>query len=915
MYSAEGKTLDEIIEEVHIALYKLCVKNCKRREGKPSDAIWWNSELEVKRSRVRALRRRFQRTYQEEERLFRKIKFKKEMAEFTQSIATAKTNSFRSFLKGVLKVNSFRTFYSLVKDSIRNFGHLCPIKQQDGSFSTSFKESMQIILEYHFPRDCSNILRRQVDLEYNFPLVSVFEIGKIFGEMDLSKAPGLDGLCADIIFEYFNINKKIFTALINQCINTATFPDSWKRASVALIPKEGKDLSCSSSYRPICLLSTWGKILDKILSRRLVYELEKDGKLHENQFGFRNGRSTLNALQGLKDFICNSKINDQVSIAISLDMSNAFNSVEWRDVICALQEDKVSEYLILSIQDFLNNRKIVENNLEIDYNYGKGVPQGSCLGPILWLVIADRLLRAMDKYKNCVVTMFADDILIMASASYRFTNLLEAPIGEIEMWANRFNLKINPDKSKYMVFPFHRKITHFPRLKICNRNIKNVKELKYLGLLFDERLTWMIHLGYFKDGVSALQHKIRRLSRATWGASCTVLKEIYLRAVEKFVLYGSPIWYSENVKLRNKLLQIQRISLLNICKTYKTVSTDALHILSGCPPIHLVARNERLLFDLYVKHGQITIGDSNINYEEVSHFVNIEPPWRVFSFPWEYGNPDVCPVVKIFTDGSKLNNKVGLGIVCFETNGVQKWSYSERISDAASVFIAEAMAILRALEMSKDIEEEIYIYSDSRSVLMAIDSLQDSHYIIFKIKNILKQSDNFKLFWIKAHVGKHGNEVADSLAKKATEKECIDHIVPLPRSWIRFKLKESLIENRQSNWNSSRNARFLFGIFSDVSFNRCLGDFYLNQILTTHGAFPIHQGRFFGKQSLCRCGLDEGTVSHCVYGCPRFHSIRERFFPRNFSVLGFIDLIFDRKACVGLKEIVAVLLRDCLDDC
>ncbi|GBN70716.1 hypothetical protein AVEN_30268-1 [Araneus ventricosus] len=225
------------------------------------------------------------------------------------------------------------------------------------------------------------------------------------------------------------------------------------------------------------------------------------------------------------------------------------------------------------------------------------------------------------------------------------------------------------------------------------------------------------------------------------------------------------------------------------------------------------------------------------------------------------------------------------------------------------------MAILRALEMSKDIEEEIYIYSDSRSVLMAIDSLQDSHYIIFKIKNILKQSDNFKLFWIKAHVGKHGNEVADSLAKKATEKECIDHIVPLPRSWIRFKLKESLIENWQSNWNSSRNARFLFGIFSDVSFNRCLGDFYLNQILTTHGAFPIHQGRFFGRQSLCRCGLDEGTVSHCVYGCPRFHSIRERFFPRNFSVLGFIDLIFDRKACVGLKEIVAVLLRDCLDDC
>ncbi|GBO30700.1 hypothetical protein AVEN_198438-1 [Araneus ventricosus] len=350
----------------------------------------------------------------------------------------------------------------------------------------------------------------------------------------------------------------------------------------------------------------------------------------------------------------------------------------------------------------------------------------------------------------------------------------------------------------------------------------------------------MIHLNYIKDRVSALQFKIRRLSRATWGASCLVLKEIYLRAVEKFILYGSPIWFSDNVKLKNKLLQIQRISLLKICKTYKTVSTDALHILSGCPPLHLVARNECLHFELYVKHCQITIGEININYEEISHFINIEPPWRAFSFPWEYGNPEDFSVVKIFTDGSKINNKVGIGIVCFDVNGDRKWSYSERISDAASVFIAEALAIFRALEICKRIEDENHIYSDSRSVLMAIDSLQDIHYIIFNIKNILKQTKNVKLFWIKAHVGTHGNEVADYLAKKATEKDSIDHVVPLPRSWIRLKLKESLIRNWQSIWNSSRNARFLFGIFPDASFNRCFGEFYINQILTTHGAFPIH---------------------------------------------------------------------------
>ncbi|GBN58469.1 Putative protein in type-1 retrotransposable element R1DM [Araneus ventricosus] len=378
-----------------------CVRNCKKKFRDTVDALWWTRELEIKRSRVRALRRRFQRTAYDEERLIRKLRFKRELAEYTQSIAIA-------------------------KDSVKNYGQLCHIYNQDGSITGSFRDSMLIILEYPFPRDCGSILRKQVDLEYKFPLVTVHEIGKIFQDINLTKAPGPDGLCASIIFELFETNKEIFTSTINECINFATFPDTWKQASVALIPKEGKDLSFPSAYRPICLLSTWGKVLDKILSRRLTFELEKAGKFHANQFGFRNGKSTLNVLQFFKDYVFSSKSNNHVTLAISLDMSNAFNSVEWRYVTAALHEDGVPDYLIFSISDFLNNRKIVDVNLQVNFNYGKGVPQGSCLCPVLWLLIADRLLRAMEQYKNCVVTMFADDVLLLASdtASYRFTNSL-----------------------------------------------------------------------------------------------------------------------------------------------------------------------------------------------------------------------------------------------------------------------------------------------------------------------------------------------------------------------------------------------------------------------------------------------------------------------------------------------------------
>ncbi|GBN58468.1 hypothetical protein AVEN_187346-1 [Araneus ventricosus] len=157
---------------------------------------------------------------------------------------------------------------------------------------------------------------------------------------------------------------------------------------------------------------------------------------------------------------------------------------------------------------------------------------------------------------------------------------------------------------------------------------------------------------------------------------------------------------------------------------------------------------------------------------------------------------------------------------------------------------------------------------------MALNSFRDDNFIILQIKSLLRKFNQVKLFWVKAHVGTYGNEVADSLAKCATEKDSVDHVVPLPKSWIKTKLKEFLIRDWQDRWDSSRNARFLFGIFPDVSFSRSFGDFYINQILTTHGSFPIHQNKFFGKPSYCICGLDEGTVSHCICSCPRFRHTR-----------------------------------------
>ncbi|GBM71857.1 hypothetical protein AVEN_229355-1 [Araneus ventricosus] len=147
----------------------------------------------------------------------------------------------------------------------------------------------------------------------------------------------------------------------------------------------------------------------------------------------------------------------------------------------------------------------------------------SSLGPVLWLVIADRLLRRLEalneNFLDLHCTMFADDILFMSTetALYKFTHNLEIPIKVIEIWADGFGLAINPSKSKFIVFPLKGDIAHIPILKIKGQSIKYVKTLKYLGVSFDTRLKWLSHFEEIKLKVLNLQSKLNRLSRATWG--------------------------------------------------------------------------------------------------------------------------------------------------------------------------------------------------------------------------------------------------------------------------------------------------------------------------------------------------------------------------------------------------------------
>lgn len=906
---------EESIEYIQNGLIEICSKTKRKSKNKvKKNAIWWNIDLAIQRSKTRALRRRFQATRVMALRTKRQIIYKLELAKYTRSILEAKKNSFRNFLKSIVKTNTFDSFYRLIKDNFNLLGDLKCIELADGNFTTTFKQSMQTILFYHFP-PLDHLQPRFVSFSDDFPAVSPEELKMVLKDISPNKAPGIDGLTHGVVGEMILTDLVRFTNIFNTCFERGIFPKCWKVTKVVLIPKEGKDLSQPSSYRPICLLPTWGKILDKVITQRLVYELETGQKLHRNQYGFRKGKSTALAMDHFLEFVKNAKTSKLVPLALSLDMSNAFNSVNWEDIIDCLIEDGISPYLINIIKDFLSERKIIDRENNIEYFYSKGIPQGSSLGPVLWLAIADRLLRRFEAlgdknpYLHC--TMFADDILLLSAetASYKFTRNLEAPIRVIETWARDFGLAINPTKSKFIVFPIKREITHIPRLKINGKNVKCVKILKYLGISFDIRLNWLSHFDEIKKKVTNLQSKINRLSRATWGAAPPVVKEIYKVAIEKLILYGAEIWYDGTARCNKKLLQIQRLALLKIAKTYTTVSTEALQILTGCEPLDLLAERVHLQFKMFNKDLKVTIGSKDYSSSDFDNVNIFEfPPWDCLPFYWRACDIPLKDTKNIFTDGSKLDARVGSGVVCLDQRDNILWQCEIRLNDEASVFLAEAYAIFMALQKTRE-DEAIGIYTDSQSVLRALESPRSYSKIIVDIKKLLRHRKYVKFYWVKAHIGTYGNELADVAAKEATRKNQIEQVLGIPKSWLNYNLKYDTLSKWQKRWEFSLNSRFLYGLMPIVNTKKCYGDFFLNQILTTHGCFPQHQNRFFGKSPLCICGTDFGTVSHYIFGCPRYHSIRSKFFPPDFLSKGILELVNHHSAQTGLKMVIQDVLE------
>lgn len=559
---------------------------------------WWCQEIAELRASCHRARRRMQRARTDESRAEREAAYRAAKLSLNKEIKARKRACFNDLCQ-TANTTPWGDAYRVV---------MCKTKGTSAPPERS-PAMLQRIVETLFPH---HEVRPWAPTPQDHPgpsevpPVTNEELAAIAKSLKLNKAPGPDGIPTVAIKAAIEASPDMIRSAMQRCLDRGEFPERWKRQKLVLLPKHGKPPGDPSAYRPICLLDTAGKLLERIiLSRLLVYTERSDNAgLSDSQYGFRKGRSTVDAIRsvtGLAEIALQKKRRGiRYCAIVTLDVRNAFNSVSWAAIESAISRLGVPAGLRRILGSYFQNRVLIYDTEEgqKQYNVTAGVPQGSILGPVLWNAAYDGVLR-LALPPGVKLVGFADDItLVVYGESLEEVELTAAhAIDIVEGWMRSRQLTLAHHKTEVVVVN-NRQSAQQAVVTTGGCSIESCRSLKLLGVMVDDKLSFSSHVEYACKRASVA---VMALSRMMSNSSAVVSsKRKLLASVAVSILrYGAAAW-SNALKLQrnvDRLESVHRLMCLRVASAYRTVSKDAVCVLAGMMPIALVLAEDVECYD------------------------------------------------------------------------------------------------------------------------------------------------------------------------------------------------------------------------------------------------------------------------------------------------------------------------------
>jgi len=448
-------------------------------------------------------------------------------------------------------------------------------------FAESFNSEIKNIL-HSCNKQLLTINEKKVSQSIFFKLTTTEEIYDILNKLDISKGPGIDKIRPIDLKKHAYIFSDLIKQLINKSIQEAKMPDKMKIAVIRPIYKAG-DKSDMTNYRPISILPAIEKIMEEVVKIRIMDFLQKYKILNDKQYGFQTGKSINKLLGDFADELYKAKSNKNHTTILFIDFKKAFDTLDHRKILNKLYNSGIRGMCLDWLKNYLHKRQSlikVDDILSNPIDVSSGVPQGSKLGPLLYIIYTNDIFEHL---QNVKAFAYADDIaLISTNIDFQAAKkVLQDNFDNITKWAHDNGLLINAKKTKTMHIPPHHTNTKSINITYksgqCTNNLSSeiidtTNEFKYLGIYIDSGLNWKKH-------IDELRKKIRKASYALYSLkpNCTqtILKQTYHALAESYIRFGISAWGRSTYckKLQKTLNNTLKLFSLNDRMNILTVET------------------------------------------------------------------------------------------------------------------------------------------------------------------------------------------------------------------------------------------------------------------------------------------------------------------------------------------------------